>query len=123
MLKERKRGRFRGKLWKASPLGLDFHRGPQDSPPIPLLGCLGERNLESCFHPPTLQTNARIFMESRKMVLMNHLQRAWFHDVMVSTLDSESSDPNSSLGGTYQGFASLVAQRLKRLPAMQETWV
>ena len=46
-------------------------------------------------------------MESRKMVLMNHLQRAWFHDVMVSTLDSESSDPSSSLGGTSQRFVSL----------------
>ena len=42
---------------------------------------------------------------------------------MVSTLDSESSHPSSSLRGTDQGLASLVAQRLKRLPAMQETWV
>jgi hypothetical protein len=24
----------------------------------------------------------------------------WFHGVMVSTLDSESSDPSSNLGGT-----------------------
>ena len=42
---------------------------------------------------------------------------------MVSTLDSESSHPSSSLRGTDQGLASLVAQRLKRLPAMQETRV
>ena len=25
----------------------------------------------------------------------------WSHGVMVSTLDSESSDPSSNLGGTY----------------------
>ena len=25
----------------------------------------------------------------------------WFHGVMASTLDFESSDPSSSLGGTY----------------------
>ena len=25
----------------------------------------------------------------------------WFHGVMVSTLDSESSDPSSNLGGTW----------------------
>ena len=42
---------------------------------------------------------------------------------MVSTLDSESSHPSSSLRGTDQGLASLVAQRLKSLPAMQETRV
>ena len=28
-------------------------------------------------------------------------QSAWFHGVMVSTLDSESSDPSSNLGGTW----------------------
>ena len=27
--------------------------------------------------------------------------RAGFHGVMASTLDSESSDPSSNLGGTY----------------------
>ena len=28
------------------------------------------------------------------------LRSMWFHGVMVSTLDSESSDPSSNLGGT-----------------------
>ena len=57
---------------------LIFSSGPQDSTPTPLLGCLGEGNLESCFHPPMLQTNARVFMESRKMVLMNLLaEEGW----------------------------------------------
>ena len=35
-------GRFRVKLRKESPLCLYFHWGPQDIPPIPLLGCLGK---------------------------------------------------------------------------------
>ena len=30
----------------------------------------------------------------------------WFHGVMVSTLDSESSDPSSNLGGTCEIFLS-----------------
>ena len=32
-----------------------------------------------------------------------HMARS--HGVMVSTLDSESSDPSSNLGGTYESFA------------------
>jgi hypothetical protein len=28
-------------------------------------------------------------------------QPVWFHGVMASTLDSESSDPSSNLGGIY----------------------
>ncbi|KOX73769.1 hypothetical protein WN51_13847, partial [Melipona quadrifasciata] len=28
----------------------------------------------------------------------------WFYGVMVSTLDSESSDPSSNLGGTFASF-------------------
>ena len=28
----------------------------------------------------------------------------WLHGVMVSTLDSESSDPSSNLNGTFMGF-------------------
>ena len=31
-------------------------------------------------------------------------KNAWSHGVMVSTLDSESSDPSSNLGGTYRYF-------------------
>ena len=31
----------------------------------------------------------------------------WFHGVMVSTLDSESSDPSSNLGGTFHFVKSL----------------
>ena len=31
-------------------------------------------------------------------------QRCRFHGVMVSTLDSESSDPSSNLGGTWAFF-------------------
>ena len=30
-----------------------------------------------------------------------HAKDIWFHGVMVSTLDSESSDPSSNLGGTF----------------------
>src|SRR4029434_5537386 len=32
----------------------------------------------------------------------------WFHGVMVSTLDSESSDPSSNLGGTLHALMSSV---------------
>ena len=31
----------------------------------------------------------------------------WFHGVMVSTLDFESSDPSSSLGGTWSADTML----------------
>ena len=41
---------------------------------------------------------------------------AWFHGVMVSTLDSESSDPSSSLGGTCQCFVSLFSPGKYCLP-------
>ena len=36
-----------------------------------------------------------------------HVQRARFHGVMVSTLDSESSDPSSNLGGTFPVVVAL----------------
>lgn len=32
--------------------------------------------------------------------LLNSRIFKWFHGVMASTLDSESNDPSSSLGGT-----------------------
>lgn len=35
-----------------------------------------------------------------------------FHGVMVSTLDSESSDPSSNLGGTFKSFFCLMAGQL-----------
>ena len=36
----------------------------------------------------------------------------WSHGVMVSTLDSESSDPSSNLGGTYYNFLFLIYKKL-----------
>ena len=44
---------------------------------------------------------ARTGIEPATLALLARL--AWFHGVMVSTLDSESSDPSSNLGGTF-GF-------------------
>ena len=38
------------------------------------------------------------------------LHTSRFHGVMVSTLDSESSDPSSNLGGTYQIFFNILIQ-------------
>ena len=35
------------------------------------------------------------------------LKEGWSHGVMVSTLDSESSDPSSNLGGTYGYFVMI----------------
>ena len=32
----------------------------------------------------------------------------WFHGVMVSTLDSESSDPSSNLGGTWTFYFNKI---------------
>ena len=34
------------------------------------------------------------------------------HGVMVSTLDSESSDPSSNLGGTLIWYASVIGKRI-----------
>ena len=34
------------------------------------------------------------------------------HGVMVSTLDSESSDPSSNLGGTLIWYASVIEKRI-----------
>ena len=79
---------------------LIFSSGPQDSTPTPLLGCLGEGNLESCFHPPMLQTNARVFMESRKMVLMNLLaEEGWRRDVDNGLVDAEGKGERGTNGG------------------------
>ena len=49
--------------------------------------------------------------ETRNLICINCLAMqvsGWFHGVMVSTLDSESSDPCSNLGGTLYLFV-LVA--------------
>ena len=44
----------------------------------------------------------------------------WFCGVMVSTLDSESSDPSSNLGRTWKSFVKVPAsQRLSQLPAQR----
>ena len=37
---------------------------------------------------------------------LEHISVGGSHGVMVSTLDSESSDPSSNLGGTLQWYAS-----------------
>ena len=43
------------------------------------------------------------------MVLILGKFEVWFHGVMVSTPDSESGDPSSSLGGTFGiGYLSRI---------------
>ena len=44
-----------------------------------------------------------------------HVLIQWSHGVMVSTLDSESSDPSSSLGGTYVILCYSVKQSLSKI--------
>ena len=48
----------------------------------------------------TYRSCQRWGLESRVRVSALIVKNTWFHGVMVSTLDSESSDPSSSLGGT-----------------------
>ena len=41
----------------------------------------------------------------KRISLLASRKEQWSHGVMVSTLDFESSDPSSSLGGTSQFFS------------------
>ena len=54
------------------------------------------------------------FFRKAHTLVQNYENRIMFttrsHGVMVSTLDSESSDPSSNLGGTYQIFSHLEFQ-------------
>ena len=45
-----------------------------------------------------------------------------FHGVMVSTLDSESSDPSSSLGGTLSFYILISNNRFEQSRVDGKTW-
>ena len=47
------------------------------------------------------------------MAGLAHLLKGGFHGVMVSTQDSESCDPSSNLGGTFQFDSFLLLLRFK----------
>ena len=50
-----------------------------------------------------------------QMDSVSTLQQERFHGVMVSTLDSESSDPSSNLGGTFPASFLFTFQSLNRV--------
>ena len=45
-----------------------------------------------------------------------------FHGVMVSTLDSESSDPSSNLGGTLSFYILISNNRVEQSRVDGKTW-
>ena len=45
------------------------------------------------------------------------LRAGWFHGVMVSTLDSESSDPSSNLGGTCKSALNHASPSVHSCPS------
>ena len=66
----------------------------------------------------TLENHIKVLREEElyHQRIQKVVMQARPHGVMVSTLDSESSDPSSSLGGTCQCFVSLFSPGKYCLP-------